>query len=354
MRKFPKDNITELRMKRGYTGNHQRFLLQVDSFESNFFLPKPVEYEDIDNEFVDFVNDKIDLKANGEKVPTYTLFSNHRFTEFSQTFRHTDKEENLLMNFKTVGRETNVKQGTEQGNLGNIPGKRRYTVCIRTVLDDNGTEHYEVSSMEQPFAVDFVYTVSFVTSDFSYLNDFNMKVNELFKAKQWYIKPNGYEMPLYLDDISDESEYSIDNRKVYIQSATISLKGYVIPKDTLRIEKFPKRHRIGVASDFTPPKAVVEVEENEDFEDIVISFPKKTRSVSFELDEMFTVWNIVKENVRSFSISVDGINVTPDITGLSLSEGTTLNVRVIPVDFAYPSKLILTNKKPCELIVKKG
>ena len=337
-KRFPKGDITELRLKRGYTGNHQRFLLQIDSFKHNFYLPSPVEYEDIDDAFIEFVDTEIPLVANGQKVPTYTLFSNHRFTEFSQTYRHTDEDGNLLMDFKTVGRENNPKDGSGQDGLYNIPGNRRYTVGIRSVLDDNGTEHYEVSSMEQPIAVDLIYTVNYITADFSKLNDFNIRLKQLFQSRQYYIKPNGYEMPLVLDDISDQSEYSIDNRKVFIQSATITLKGYVIPKDTLRIEKFPKRLRMGAVGTFAPPKPIVEVETVLDNDMIVISFPKKTSSVSFTYDSGFRIAGVEKDNVRSYRVSVNGIQI-PDVTNMVLVEGDEIDIHVIPVDFCYSSTL---------------
>jgi len=351
--RYPKDNITELRLKRGYTGNHQRFILQMDSFDNNFYLPNPVEYDDIDDAFLEFVDNNIGLVANGQKVPTYTLFSNHRFSEFSQTYGHTDEDGNLLMDFKTVGRENNPKQGSGQDGLFNIPGNRRYTVGIRSVLDDNGTEHYEVSSMEQPIAVDLIYTVSYITADFSKLNDFNLCINKLFQSKQYYIKPSGYEMPLYLDDVSDQTEYSIDNRKVFIQSVTITLKGYVIPKDTLRIEKFPKRKNIGYSLDFNPPKPVVEVEG--DFgkcENIVISFPKRSYSTTFEFDDKMIVLGVEKENVRSYRLSVNGIEINDITSGIVLSEGDEVCVKVIPVDFAFPStlKLLSYNSNACKIV----
>jgi hypothetical protein len=257
------------------------------------------------------------------------------------------------MDFKTVGRENNPKQGSGQDGLFNIPGNRRYTVGIRSVLDDNGTEHYEVSSMEQPIAVDLIYTVSYITADFSKLNDFNLCINNLFKSMQYYISPNGYEMPLYLDDVSDQTEYSIDNRKVFIQSVTIQLKGYVIPKDTLHIEKFPKRKNIGYALDLNAPKPVVEVEGDlGKCEGIVISFPKRSYSTTFEFDDKITVFGVEKENVRSYRLSVNGIEIIDITSGIVLSEGDEVCVRVIPVDFAFPStlKLLSCNPNACKIV----
>lgn len=353
--KFPKDNITELRLKRGYTGNHQRFLLQMETLEHNFYLPNPVEHEDIDDAFIEFVDTEIGLVAHGEKVPTYTLFSNHRFSEFSQTYGHTDEDGNLLMDFKTVGRENNPKQGTGQDGLFNIPGHRRYTVGIRSVLDDNGTEHYEVSSMEQPIAMDLVYTVSYITADFAKLNDFNLCINKIFKSMQYYISPNGHQMPLYLDDLSDQTEYSIDNRKVFIQSATILLKGYVVPKDTLHIEKFPKRQFVGYAADFHTPEPVVEVEGTEGKKDdaIVVSFPKRSYATKFVYEgDKFEIVALEKENVRSVRVWLDGVEVVRNLEGLVLGDGVEVTVKVIPVDFAYPStfKFLSYNPNACKIV----
>lgn len=344
MKRFPKENITELRLKRGFTGNKQRFLLQKDSFNNNFYLPTPVEYEDIDTAFVEFIDKEIEIEANGQKVPTYTLFSNHRFTEFSQTYEHTDEDGNLLMDFKTVGRENNPKFGSGQDGLYNIPGHRRYTTGIRNVLDKNGTEHYEISSMEQPVSVDFVYTVSYVTADFSKLNDFNMKLIFLFKSAQHYIKPNGYEMPLYLDEISDESEYSIDNRKIFIQSASIILKGYVIPKETLRIEKYPKRMNIGVVSDFNSPKPLVEVESENDKDIIVINFPKKSNSVTFTFDEELYISSFESENIRSFKLKVNDVEIPEKKEGTLLLDCDEIKIEIIPIDFSFPSVLKIIGK----------
>ena len=344
MKRFPKDNITELRLKRGFTGNKERFLLQKDSFNNNFYLPSPVEYEDIDTAFVEFIDKEIGIEANGQKVPTYTLFSNHRFTEFSQTYEHTDEDGNLLMDFKTVGRETNPKFGSGQDGLYNIPGHRRYTTGIRTVLDDNGSEYYEISSMEQPVSVDIVYTVSYVTADFSKLNDFNMKLNFIFKSAQHYIKPNGYEMPLYLDEISDESEYSIDNRKIFIQSASITLKGYIIPKETLKIEKYPKRMNIGVISDFNPPKPLVEVESENGRDFIVINFPKRNNTVTFTFDDTLKISSFENENVRSFKLKINGEEILKEKEGLLLSDGDEIQIDIIPIDFNFPSILKINGK----------
>lgn len=105
---------------------------------------------------------------------------------------------------------------------------RRYTILQRTVLDDNGTESYEKYSMKQPYTVDLAYRINFVTNVFENINTFNQKVNYLFKARQCYIRPNGHYIPMVIDEINDESTYSIEDRKFYVQSISVKVMAYII------------------------------------------------------------------------------------------------------------------------------
>ena len=89
MRRFPKDDITELKLKKGYTGNKQRLHLQKVPFEHNFYLPKPVEYEDIDDDT--HYNDRVtvalrtceglDLNSLSDKYRRYCLREAQRFLD---------------------------------------------------------------------------------------------------------------------------------------------------------------------------------------------------------------------------------------------------------------------------------
>ena len=177
MPQSPKKNITKLSLKGGYVGTRQRIENTKEAFEENLAFPKPVEYEDIDRAVLEFVKDEIHLQAEGKAAPTFTLFSNQRFSEYTQMWEHSDENGNLYLNFKTVNREKNPKFGGNQGGLWNIPVQRKYTLLQRQVLDDNGTESYEIHTMKQPYAVDLSYTINFVTTTIDYLNKFNQKVN---------------------------------------------------------------------------------------------------------------------------------------------------------------------------------
>lgn len=309
------------------------------------FIPKPLEYADIDSEFKNFVENTLDFNiGDGKKIPTFTLFSGQRFSEYSQTWSHTDKEENLLMNFKTVNREPNPMNGENQGGFWNIPGDRFYTLLVRTVLDDNGTEYYEVHSMKQPYAVNLMYKVAFITNRFDALNIFNQKLNDIFKSRQFYIRPNGHWIPLVLDAISDNSEYSIDGQKFFSQHATIKVMAYIIGKDDFKIERHPKRTKFFVGPD-NGKKPTVDIEELETEEltehpaiSVNIGFKPWTEKVAFDIDCDMTVEKIESENVLSMRVFInDSLIYHP--RGFKMRDGDNIRVYIKTIDIQKESKV---------------
>lgn len=341
MPQSPKKNITKLSLVHGYEGTLKRIENAKEAFDENMVFPKPVEYEDIDRAILEFVRDKIHLQADGKEAPTFTLFSNQRFSEYSQTWEHVDAEGNLLMDFKTVNRESNPMWGDNQGGLFNIPGDRRYTIQMKEVLDDNGTESYEVYSMGQPLSVDLEYTVNYVTADWDKLNDFNLQLNELFKSIQCYIKPNGWYMPVKLESIDDETEYAVDNRKIYIQSAAFTVQGIISPKSTYKIEKFPKRNFIGTAFDKNRNKAHVDVEETEEGDKITINFSAGVDKTEFTFDDKLYINQFEKDNIRDFIIYIDGEKISNPYEGITLYDGSEVKVKINHVEKDLPATLIL-------------
>ena len=102
-RRQPKQRITTPRYKDRSEGMERRMSYAKTILDKEPEFPKPLEYEDIDAAFTEFAEKVVDLTdPDGKKVPTFTLYSNQRFSEYSQTWEHTDQDGNLLMNFRRV------------------------------------------------------------------------------------------------------------------------------------------------------------------------------------------------------------------------------------------------------------
>ena len=214
--------------------NISKEIVRLDSY-----LPKPISYEDIDIAFKQWVENKIPLHYDGIVLPTMVLYSNQRFSEYMQTWKYTDENNNIRLNFKTLTRENNPNHGTIVGDTYNIPGNRFYTVKSEYVIDDSGKEYRLDVKMKQPTAVDLNYKISVMTNKYTIINDFNEIINHLFNSKQEYICPNGHYMSLIVENINDESEYNIEDRQFFSQSFTVKVRGYIIKPEDMRIEENP-------------------------------------------------------------------------------------------------------------------
>lgn len=359
MSKFqPKKTITKVKLTDDtvYGKDRHRSYPKTILQDAPIF-PKPLEYEDIDNAMFNFVDEYIPMVIKGKSTPTFTLYSNQRFSEYSQSWEHTDEDGNLLMNFKTISRENNPKPGENQGGYWNIPGNKRHTLLIRDVLEDNGEEAYEIYSMGQPFAVDLTYRISIITDLFENINAFNQKINGLFKARQCYIRPNGHFLPVTLEDINDNTEYTISERKFYNQTVTVKVMAYIISEDDFKIEKKPKRIKLFMQGDVRRPKPEINIDEF--FNDkighteieLTIDFQAFHTKTNFDIDTDFIVERTELYNVRNYRLSV---NDTPYYTdkGFTLKNGDNIKIFINHLDPNEMAQLKFIGYNPNSQYVK--
>lgn len=237
----PKPYMDKLRLRHHAFGTERRRNMSKMILERGTPFPKPIEYSDIDQEMFNWVDKKFNLEYDGVRLPTYKLYSTQRISEYTQTWSQTDDYGNMIMNFKTITRENNPQKGESQGSYFNIPGHKDFAMFYVPVLQENGTEAYDKYTMKQPFAVNFMYSVSIITNKMELLNEMNEMMHYEFNAITAYVTPNDHPMPLTLEDISDQSEYTIDDRKYYSQTFKIKLKGYIIRREDYSVERVPSR-----------------------------------------------------------------------------------------------------------------
>ena len=295
------------------TGDDRRLEMMSEALQSGSFLPETVEYKDIDEAFTKWVEKDLSIASDdGNEFPTMILFSNQRFSEYSQSWKYTDSNNNLLLNFKTITRQNNPEYGKIQDGLWNIPNDGRfYTMKKQLVLDDNGSESFLVLKMKQPTAIDLNYKVSVFTTQYHSINEFNMMVNKLFNARQCYIQPNGHYMAMTLEGISDESTYSIDDRQFYGQTFNIRVMAYIITKDDYRVDEVPYKEGVTfpvMKLNKTKPDVYIEGCEHNDNIMITINYPVNCSAskTEFTIDTDVVINNIQLKNLyRNYKIYVN-------------------------------------------------
>lgn len=233
--------MDKLKLRHHAKGVERRRNMSKLILENGTPFPKPIEYSDIDEAMYKWVDERIRITYDGKRLPTYKLYSTQRLSEYIQEWDKQDDVGNPIINFKTVTRELNPQKGESQGNYFNIPGHKDFAMFYVPVLQENGTEAYDKYTMKQPFAVNFLYSVAIISNKIEIVNKMNELMQYEFSAINCYLSPNDHPMSMTLEDISDESEYTINDRKYYSQTFKIKVRGYIIRKEDYSVERIPSR-----------------------------------------------------------------------------------------------------------------
>lgn len=326
-------------------------------------FPKSVVYSDIDADFVNWSKVRMNIAFEGVELPTMTLLSGQRFSEYAQSWSYCDENKNILLNFKTITRDNNPQKGTLHGDYANIPGERMYPIFYRKTLEENGTEAYDVYKMKQPFCVDLMYEFSIFTNKYELINKFNELINDRFKAKQAYLCPNGHYMPMYLENLSDTSEYNINDRKFFSQTATIKVCAYIISENDYEIEHLPSRKLFMFDDNSVSGKPVAKVEddelvpsENSDYyyqkTSIIMDFPAYKDVIKFTMDKNTVINQIDFTNIRNFKIYINDNQVFYE-KKFEIKENDSIRIKINVMRFGEPSNITLHGYYPDEIFDKK-
>lgn len=320
-------------------------------------IPKPIEYEDIDNAMYEFAENELSLVIDNKKIPTYKSYSIQGQSEIRQYWDSVDDEKNPYINFKTISRERNPQPGTNQGMLKNIPGNYRTTLLMRTVMENNGDEVYEIHSMGQPVCVNLTYRISFITNKIKNLNLFNYKVINLFKSIQSYIRVNGRFIKLTLDSIDDKSEMSISSRKCLQQTAVIKAEAYIQPKESFEVKKVPKQINLFMEGDVKRPKPKISIEEYYDNKidyqtiDLSIEMEPYHTTVEFDIDTDFVIETIELDNIDSIRVSVNEVPFYID-KGFEVNNNDNIKIFIKHSDPSISSHIKMIGYNPSKPYIK--
>lgn len=348
-----KDYKDYIELETPVEGDERRYELLSEVLNGSTFLPKTVTYKDIDEAFTEWVEKQLVITSDdGIEFPTIIMYSNQRFSEYTQTWKHTDNNNNIMLNFKSINRDINPEFGNIQQHMWNIPGDNRfYLIKRQIVLDDNGSESYLDLKMRQPTSIDFNFKLSVFTTKFDAINTFNTMVNKAFRARQCYISPNGHEMPMTLEGINDESQYNIDDRQFYSQTFNIKVMGYIITEDDYRVEQVPLKKSTTLPF-LTLKKHIPEIDidectdENDDIK-LTITFDTKTSApyAKFDMDTNLKIKNIELENLyRNYKILING-ELCDNITDVTLYDKDEITIKASKQIKNNEAKFIIIGKE---------
>lgn len=287
----------------------------VDQFldQNKQFLPRSVDMADLDNGFVDFVNNDLGIALKGEKVPVHFL-TLQRWNEFAKTWPNTDKYENVKIPFVSIVRKPDPQPGTNPADF-KIPVRKNFPYMQIPVWDGN-RKGADIYGIPNPVGVDLTYTVRFFTFRMRELNKLTQKVLQTFASAQAYVNIKGHYFPIMLENIGDESQIdNIEGKRYYVQTYEMKLMGYLVDSEEFEVKPVVNRLLVTTEVDQRRPRPVArfikdETENDKSVRCIIQFLPGSPTNITFNVDSP-TVFNTVgTDNLISYTILKNGSSVT--------------------------------------------
>jgi hypothetical protein len=169
-------------------------------------------------------------------------------------------------------------------------------------------------------------------------------------------------MPMKLKNISDESEYTVDDRQYFAQTYTITLMAYIITEKDFEIEVKPIVSLHCIGGDIQRRKPQVEIEEFE----LMNSCPKETGnryynqpmkitisfdtcddlSCEFTMDCNMIFNKLSFDNIRSHVIKNNDEEIIITEEGVRIKENDIIRIKISKVSRTKASQLVIEGYSP--------
>ena len=301
--------------------------------EDGTYLPKSILHADLDRGMLDFVKDELRLVVDGQLVPSIDLIiTTQNWAQFTETWNFQDLNGNAVPPFVTTVRQPEVKYGSNPSLFYNIPNRKEFIYAAVPTWD--GTRKgVDVYKIPQPVPVDITYNVKIICNRMRELNQFNKIVMQKFTSRQAYTFIKGHYIPIILNDVSDESEMSVDKRKYYIQNYTFLMMGFLMDEEEFIVAPGITRAltMVEVAGQTGARKAKGEPPRPNNFD---LNFRYVVGNSGLTETFAYTADIVLGEtyNVDSYSVYINGDYVGDDISTIQISTGDILNLNVVKSD----------------------
>ncbi len=316
----------------------------VDQFidQNKQYLPRSVDFADLDGGFVDFVNEDLGFEIKGEKVPTHFL-TLQRWNEFAKIWPNTDKYKNIKIPFVSIVRRPNHDTGTNPADF-KIPVRKNFPYMQIPVWDGN-RKGADIYGIPNPVGVDMVYTVRFFSFRMRELNILHQKVLQTFASAQAYVNIKGHYFPILLESIGDESKIDdLDGKRFYVQTYEMKLQGYLVDEEEFEVKPAINRAFVTFeveAKDLRPKANFISNDDNSGKTlKAVIQFLKGSpTTIKFSVDSTTNFISTELTNITSYTIHKNGGSVSLPFTA---DCGDLITIDIVKTDSNQLSEIILS------------
>ena len=309
------------------------------------YLPKSVLHADLDRGMLDFVKTELEVVTAGKVVPMVdTIITTQNWAQYVETALFVDLDNNPAPPFITVVRSPEVKYGTNPALLYTIPNRKQFYYA--SVPTWNGNEQgMDIYTIPQPVPVDINYSVKIICNRMRELNQLNKIVMQKFSSRQAYTFIKGQYVPIVMNNLSDESQLTIDQRKYYIQNYDFTMLGYLIDEEEFQVKPAIQRVTQLIELDTrVPNKKRNKFPKNPDEFDFKFLFVSGVTRLVDVIEFTANMSLIATDNVQSYDVYINNDYYGSDVNVVQITTNDTLKIDVIKIDNTLQSVIQFENK----------
>jgi len=313
--------------------------------EDGTYLPKSVLHADLDRGMLDFVKTELEVTTSGKIVPMLDIIiTTQNWAQYTETALFTDIDNNPSPPFITVVRNPEVKYGTNPSLQYTIPNRKQFYYA--SVPTWNGNEQgMDIYTIPQPVPVDIKYSVKIICNRMRELNQLNKVVMQTFASRQAYTFIKGQYVPIIMDNVSDESQMTIDSRKYYIQNYDFTMLGYLIDEDEFEVKPAIQRitQLFELDTSTRKQKRKKYPENPNEFETNFLFVTGNTTLVDM-IDYTANMNLLGSDNVDTYDIYINDDYYGSDVSTIQITTNDILRIEITKLDAALESKISFTSK----------
>jgi hypothetical protein len=313
--------------------------------EDGTYLPKSVLHADLDRGMLDFVKNELKVVSAGNIVPMLDIIiTTQNWAQYTETALFSDLDNNPSPPFITVVRNPEVKYGTNPSLQYTIPNRKQFYYA--SVPTWNGNEQgMDIYTIPQPVPVDIKYSVKIVCNRMRELNQLNKIVMQTFSSRQAYTFIKGQYVPIVMDNVSDESQMTIESRKYYIQNYDFTMLGYLIDEEEFEVKPAIQRITQLIEIDTTTRKQIrKKYPENPDEFGNNFLFVSGNTVLTDMIDYTANMNVVSLDNVDTFDVYINSDYYGSDIQVIQITTNDVLRIEVTKIDNTQEANILFENK----------
>ena len=311
------------------------------------YLPKSVLHADLDRGMLDFVKTDLEVVTAGKTIPMVDIIiTTQNWAQYVETAKFVDIDNNPEPPFITVIRQPEVKYGTNPALLYTIPNRKQFYYASVPTWDGN-QQGMDIYTIPQPVPVDINYSVKIVCNRMRELNQLNKIIMQKFSSRQAYTFIKGQYVPIVLQNISDESQSTIEQRKFYIQNYDFTMLGYLIDEEEFEVKPAISRvvQLMELDTSLLKKKRKQYPENPDEFLTnflFVTGNTILTERIDFTADLSF----INSVNIDSYEVYINDNYYGEDVQKIQITTNDILRIEVVKTNNSQESKI----KFDCKLV----